>query len=186
MLSLPAKKSEAYKRTSVEIRIHSKSAEKRRRSLAVCSVLAIFAAETDRGMKSVRRCLPLLALLLLLAGSIMSCSDTSCRDALLRAEALMETDPQAARTVLDSIDPPPTPPVREGRLSPLRGSGKGVFALYALLRTQADCRRPTNWANRYNHGRQDLACFIHTTLTNDELLPVAYCLMPNVYCLVPL
>ena len=50
----------------------------------------------------------------------------------------METDPHAARAVLDSIDPPPTPPVREGRLSPLRGSGKGVFALYALLRTQAD------------------------------------------------
>ena len=131
------KKSEAYKRTSVEIRIHNKSAEKRRRSLALCLVLAIFAAETDRGMKSLRRCLPLLALLLL-AGSITSCRDTSCRDALLRAEALMETDPHAARAVLDSIDPPPTPPVREGRLSPLRGSGKGVFALFALLRTQAD------------------------------------------------
>ncbi len=84
-----------------------------------------------------RRCLPLLALLLL-AGSVTSCRDTSCRDALQHAEALMETDPHAARAVLDSIDPPPTPPVREGRLSPLRGSGKGVFALYALLRTQAD------------------------------------------------
>ena len=80
-------------------------------------------------MKSLRRCLPLLALLLL-AGSITSCRDTSCLDALLRAEALMETDPHAARAVLDSIDPPPTTPVREGRLSPLWGSGKGVLALY--------------------------------------------------------
>jgi len=88
-------------------------------------------------MKSLRRCLPLLALLLL-AGSVTSCRDTSCRDALQHAEALMESDPHAARALLDSIDPPPTPPVREGRLSPLRGSGKGVFALYALLRTQAD------------------------------------------------
>ena len=69
---------------------------------------------------------------------LLSCRDTSCRDALQHAEALMESDPHAARALLDSIDPPPTPPVREGRLSPLRGSGKGVFALYALLRTQAD------------------------------------------------
>ena len=74
----------------------------------------------------------------MLAGSITSCRDAGVRDALQRAEALMETDPHAARAVLDSIDPPPAPPVREGRLSPLRGSGKGVLALYALLRTQAD------------------------------------------------
>ena len=80
----------------------------------------------------------ILLVCLLLAGSITSCRDTDVRDALARAEALMESDPHAARAVLDSIDPPPTPPVREGRLSPLRESGKGVFALYALLRTQAD------------------------------------------------
>ena len=82
------------------------------------------------------------ALLLMAVIGLLSCRDTSCRDALQRAEALMETDPHAARAVLDSIDPPPAPPVREGRLSPLRGSGKGVLALYALLRTQADykCR----------------------------------------------
>ena len=89
-------------------------------------------------MKHLRRYLPLLVLLLMLAGSITSCRDAGVRDALQRAEALMETDPHAARAVLDSIDPPPAPPVREGRLSPLRGSGKGVLALYALLRTQAD------------------------------------------------
>ena len=93
-------------------------------------------------MKHLCRYLPLLVLLLMMAGSIMSCRDAGVRDALQRAEALMETDPHAARAVLDSIDPPPAPPVREGRLSPLRGSGKGVLALYALLRTQADykCR----------------------------------------------
>jgi tetratricopeptide (TPR) repeat protein len=84
----------------------------------------------------------ILLVCLLLAGSITSCRDAGIRDALVRAEALMESDPHAARAVLDSIDPPPTPPVREGRLSPLRGKGKGVLALYALLRTQADykCR----------------------------------------------
>ena len=93
-------------------------------------------------MKRLHQYLPLLVLLLMMAGSITSCRDAGVCDALQRAEALMETDPHAARAVLDSIDPPPAPPVREGRLSPLRGSGKGVLALYALLRTQADykCR----------------------------------------------
>ena len=81
-------------------------------------------------------------LLLVAIIGLLSCRDAGVHDALQRAEALMETDPHAARAVLDSIDPPPAPPVREGRLSPLRGSGKGVLALYALLRTQADykCR----------------------------------------------
>ena len=80
---------------------------------------------------------------ILLAFCVTSCCrDAAFHAALVRAEALMESDPHAARAVLDSIDPPPAPPVREGRLSPLRGSGKGVLALYALLRTQADykCR----------------------------------------------
>ena len=81
-------------------------------------------------------------LLLVAVIGLLSCRDAGVRNALQRAEALMETDPHAARAVLDSIDPPPAPPVREGRLSPLRGNGKGVLALYALLRTQADykCR----------------------------------------------
>ena len=74
----------------------------------------------------------------MVAVGLSSCRHADVHDALLRAEALMESDPRAARAVLDSIDPPPTPPVREGRLSPLWGSGKGVPALYALLRTQAD------------------------------------------------
>ena len=55
-------------------------------------------------MKRLRRYLPLLALLLMLAGSIMSCRDAGVRDALQRAEALMKSDPHAARAVLDSLD----------------------------------------------------------------------------------
>ena len=136
MLSLPAKKSEAYKRTSVEIRIHSKSAEKRRRSLALCLVLAIFAAETDRGMKSVRRCLPLLALLLL-AGSVTSCRDTSCRDALQHAEALMESDPHAARAVLDSLNLQSSSPISNSSFLIPNYSKRDVADL-AWLKVQAD------------------------------------------------
>ena len=56
-------------------------------------------------MKHLRRYFPLLVLLLMLAGSITSCRDAGVRDALQRAEALMETDPHAARAVLDSLNP---------------------------------------------------------------------------------
>ncbi|MBR3022174.1 MAG: hypothetical protein IKH59_07410 [Bacteroidaceae bacterium] len=56
-------------------------------------------------MKSLRRYLPLLVLLLMLAGSLTSCRDAGVRDALQRAEALMEIDPHAARAVLDSLNP---------------------------------------------------------------------------------
>ena len=56
-------------------------------------------------MKHLRRYLPLPVLLLMLAGSISSCRDAGVRDALQRAEALMETDPHAARAVLDSLMP---------------------------------------------------------------------------------
>ena len=62
-------------------------------------------------MKRLRRYLPLLALLLMLAGSIMSCRDAGVRDALQRAEALMETDPHATRAVLDSLNPPSSSPI---------------------------------------------------------------------------
>ena len=55
-------------------------------------------------MKHLRRYLPLLALLLFLS-SVMSCRDAGVRDALQRAEALMESDPHAARAVLDSLMP---------------------------------------------------------------------------------
>ena len=54
-------------------------------------------------MKRLRRYLPLLALLLFL-GSVMSCRDAGVRDALQRAEALMETDPHATRAMLDSLN----------------------------------------------------------------------------------
>ena len=43
-------------------------------------------------------------LLLMAVFGLLSCSDTSCRDALQRAEALMETDPHAARAVLMEIE----------------------------------------------------------------------------------
>ena len=90
-------------------------------------------------MKRLRRYLPLLVLLLLLAVSISSCRDAGVRDALQRAEALMETDPHAARAVLDSIEPHLNPPLK-GRTSnhPSFRRGRGEAALYALLRTQAD------------------------------------------------
>ena len=102
---------------------------------------------------------PVAAILLLL--SVCSCRDAGVRDALQRAEALMESDPHTARAILDSIASPNlnrlftplNPPVIGGQ-KPLKGRasdssglpsfrrGKGEAALYALLRTQADykCR----------------------------------------------
>ena len=121
-------------------------------------------------MKRLRRYLPLLALLLMLAGSITSCRDTGVRDALQRAEALMESDPHAARAVLmeiedgrlkiedyptaegnktdrDTTNQPPADSQRKGKKANFQSSifnfqSKRDAALYALLRTQADykCR----------------------------------------------
>ncbi len=121
-------------------------------------------------MKRLRRYLPLLALLLMLAGSITSCRDADVRDALQRAEALMESDPQAARAVLmeiedgrlkiedyptaegnktdrDTTNQPPVDSQRKGKKGNFQSSifnfqSKRDAALYALLRTQADykCR----------------------------------------------
>ena len=54
-------------------------------------------------MRSKRNVLSILALLLMVS-SLTSCRDTSCRDALQRAEALMESDPHAARALLDSLN----------------------------------------------------------------------------------
>ena len=86
---------------------------------------------------------PVAAILLVL--SVSSCRDAGVREALVRAEALMESDPHAARAILDSIASP-NPPLK-GRASESTGlpsfrRGKGEAALYALLRTQADykCR----------------------------------------------
>ena len=78
-------------------------------------------------MKRLRRYLPLLALLLFL-GSVMSCRDAGVRDALQRAEALMETDPHATRAMLDSLN-------LQSSIFNLQSKDA---ALYALLRTQAD------------------------------------------------
>ncbi|MBR3022490.1 MAG: hypothetical protein IKH59_09035 [Bacteroidaceae bacterium] len=61
-------------------------------------------------MKSLHRCLSLLVLLLLAAG-LSSCRDAGVHDALLRAEALMETDPHATRAVLDSLNPQSSSPI---------------------------------------------------------------------------
>ena len=78
-------------------------------------------------MKRLHRYLPLLVLLLMLAAGVTSCHDAGhkreIRDALQRAETLMETDPHAARAVLDSIE------IVNSKLS----NRKSDLALYALL-----------------------------------------------------
>ena len=117
-------------------------------------------------MKHLRRYLLLLVLLLMLAGSLTSCRDAGVRDALQRAEALMESDPQAARAVLmeiedgrlkiedyptaegnktdrDTTNQPPADSQRKGKkanpqFSIFNFQSKRDAALYALLRTQAD------------------------------------------------
>ena len=69
-----------------------------------------------------------LILSLLLAGCVSSCRDSEVRDALVRTEALMESDPRAARAVLDSLN----------LQSSIFNLPSKDVALYALLRTQAD------------------------------------------------
>ena len=88
---------------------------------------------------------------------LTSCRHAAFHDALHRAEALMESDPQEARAILESIASPNlnrlftplNPPVIGGQ-KPLKGRasdssglpsfrrGKGEAALFALLKTQAD------------------------------------------------
>ena len=94
------------------------------------------------------------ALLLVAAVGLSSCRHTDVHDALLRAEALMETDPQQARAVLaeieDSIlkieDYPAEEAGQKTRknfpFSIFNFQSKGEAAYYALLKTQADykCR----------------------------------------------
>ena len=79
-------------------------------------------------MKRRKHSLPLLVLLLMVVTGLSSCRDAGVRDALHRAETLMESDPHAARAVLDSLNP---------QSSIFNLPSKDV-ALYALLRTQAD------------------------------------------------
>ena len=91
--------------------------------------------------RSKRSFLLKMALLVMVAVGLSSCRHADVHDALLRAEALMETDPREARAVLDSIASP-NPPLK-GRASDSSGlpsfrRGKGEAALFALLKTQAD------------------------------------------------
>ena len=91
-----------------------------------------------------------LFLLLLLTASVTSCRrDAAFHDALLRAEALMETDPHAARALLaeieDSILKIEDYPAEEAskarknfQSSIFNFQSKGDAAHYALLKTQAD------------------------------------------------
>lgn len=103
----------------------------------------------------------LFALLLLLAAGVASCGNPSHRAALQRAEALLETDPHAARAVLDSLEMLTPNPSLKGRVRrseanrpSLLQEGKGETALYAILRTQADYK-----------------CFV--PLTSDSLVRIA-------------
>ncbi len=109
-------------------------------------------------MKSLRRYLPLLALLLMVATGATSCRDAShrreIRDALQRAETLMETDPHAARAALDSLNPNSSSPIPNSSFLIPNFPRKGDKALYALLRTQADYKN-------------------HTRLTTDTLIRIA-------------
>ena len=91
-----------------------------------------FAADFLKMKKSKSSLLLKTALLLMAVVGLLSCRDTSYRDALQRAEALMETDPHAARAVLDSLN----------LQSSIFNFQSRDAALYALLRTQADykCR----------------------------------------------
>ena len=87
---------------------------------------------------------------ILLALSVSSCRDAGVRDALVRAEALMESDPHAARAVLDSIAyPHPLPKGKGARSAGLpsfrRGKGEAILqertgeaAHYAWLKVQTD------------------------------------------------
>ena len=101
---------------------------------------------------------------ILLALSVSSCRDAGVHDALLRAEALMEANPDSARALLDSLARATSPrqlgirneelknnPADESHAQPVIPNSsflipnfprKGDNALYALLRTQADykCR----------------------------------------------
>ena len=82
----------------------------------LCLLCCIFAAEFRRGMKSLHQSLPLLVLLLMVVAGVTSCREAThrqaVRDALARAETLMESDPHAARAVLDSLGPHLNPPLQ--------------------------------------------------------------------------
>ena len=78
--------------------------------------------------RSKRSFLVKMALLVMVTVGLSSCRRTDVHDALVRAEALMESDPHAARAVLDSLN----------LQSSIFNFQSRDAALYALLRTQAD------------------------------------------------
>ena len=105
--------------------------------------------------RSKRSFLVKTALLLMVAVGLSSCRHADVHDALLRAEALMESDPHAARAVLDSLSD-------HCSLITDHFSQRDA-ALYALLKTQADykCRArltsdslPLIAANYYGNKRK--------------------------------
>jgi len=97
---------------------------------------------------------------ILLALSVSSCRDAGVRDALQRAEALMESDPHAVRSVLDSLQIVNRTPsfarlnTSKNKQGVKKSSNRKSLALYALLRTQAD----------YKSGEK---------LTSDSLIRIA-------------
>ncbi len=100
--------------------------------------------------RSKRSFLVKMALLVMVAVGLSSCRRTAFHDALLRAEALMETDPREARAVLMEIEdsmlkirdyPAEEAGQKTGKnlqFSIFNLQSKKESALYALLRTQAD------------------------------------------------
>jgi len=82
-----------------------------------------------------------IPVLLVVAAMMTSCQrEKAVRSALARAEAVMEENPGAAREILDSLAYPQPLPRGKGVWSPRlqEGMGEASFALYSLLRTQAE------------------------------------------------
>ncbi len=82
-----------------------------------------------------------IPVLLVVAAMMTSCQrEAAVRSALVRAEAVMEENPGAAREILDSLAYPQPLPRGKGVWSPRlqEGMGEASFALYSLLRTQAE------------------------------------------------
>ena len=103
-------------------------------------------------MKRKTTILSIIAILLALC--VSSCRDAShpslnrgdekaVHAALLRAEALMESAPHAARSALDSLNPNSSSPIPNSSFLIPNFPRKGDKALYALLRTQADYKNRT-------------------------------------------
>jgi len=125
---------------------------KKQKYFSLCSRLIAFLSLSLQKQMDMKRSILLFPVAaILLALSVSSCRpDAAVHDALVRAEALMETDPHAARALLDSIASP-NPPLKgrasdsSGLPSFRRGKGeailqerKGEAAHYAWLKVQTD------------------------------------------------